>query len=266
MSLVNTFFKKLYFFTPFFTLFRVCRDIVMLLWYNVDRQQLEQAVKENDRVSYDLCIFDLDGTLTDPGLGITKAYRYALASFGIHEELDDLTRFIGPPLRSVFNDVYGFSDSDTEKAVAMFREYYSTEGLFENIIYPGIPELLQYLVDNEKILAVATNKVRPYTTQILKHFKLESYFIFVSADEMDGSLTRNGKRDIIQAVLEAIDPERKLSAAIIGDRKNDVHGARETGIHSIGVTWGYGSREELLDAGATHLADTPDELRRLLVG
>jgi len=217
-------------------------------------------------MSYDLCIFDLDGTLTDPGLGITKSYRHALAPFGIHEELDDLTRFIGPPLRDVFRDVYGFSDSDTEKAVALYREYYSTNGLLENIVYPGIPELLQYLVDNQKTLAVATNKVRLYTVEILKHFELERYFTFVSADEMDGSLTRNGKRDIIQTVLETIDPERSLSAAMIGDRKIDVHGACETGIHSIGVTWGYGSRQELLDAGATHLADTPDELRRLLVG
>ena len=217
-------------------------------------------------MSYDLCIFDLDGTLTDPGLGITKSYRYALASFGIHEEPDDLTRFIGPPLRDIFRDVYGFSDSDTEKAVAIYREYYSTDGLLENTVYPGIPELLQYLLDNEKTLAVATNKVRLYTIEILKHFELERCFTFVSADEMDGSLTKNGKRDIILAVLETIDPERNLSAVLIGDRKLDVHGAREAGIHSIGVTWGYGSRKELLDTGATHLADTPDELRRLLVG
>jgi len=218
------------------------------------------------KVSYDLCIFDLDGTLTDPGLGITKAYRHALASFGIHEELDDLTRFIGPPLRDAFRGVYAISDSDTEKAVAIFREYYSTKGLLENIVYPGIPELLQHLVNNGKTLAVATNKAGLYAIEILKHFELESYFKFVSADEMDGSLSRNGKRYIIQTVLETIDPERKLSAVMIGDRKLDVHGAHETGIHCIGVTWGYGSRKELLDAGATHLADTPDELQRLLIG
>ena len=217
-------------------------------------------------MSYDLCIFDLDGTLTDPGLGITKSYRHALAPFGIHEELDELTRFIGPPLRDVFRDIYGFSDTDTEKAVALYREYYSTDGLLENTVYPGIPELLQYLLDNKKTLAVATNKVRPYTIEILKHFQLERYFTFISGDEMDGSLTKNGKRDIIQAVFDAIDPERNMSAAMIGDRKNDVHGAWETGIHCIGVTWGYGSHEELLDAGATHLAGTPEELRRLLVG
>jgi len=223
-------------------------------------------VKESDQVSYDLCIFDLDGTLTDPGLGIAKSYMHTLPQFDIHEELDDLARFIGPPLRSVFKDVYGFSDSDTEKAVAMYREYYSTKGLLENIIYPGIPELLQYLLDNEKTLAVATNKAGLYTIEILQHFKLERYFTFVSADELDGSLTRNGKRDIIQTVLDTLDPERKMPAAMIGDRKLDIHGAREVGIHSIGVMWGYGSREELSDAGATHIANTPDELRRLLVG
>ena len=217
-------------------------------------------------MSYDLCIFDLDGTLTDPGLGITKSYRHTLPQFGIHEELDDLTRFIGPPLRSVFKDVYGFSDSDTEKAVTMYREYYSTKGLLENTVYPGIPELLQYLVDHEKTLAVATNKAGLYTIEILKHFKLERYFTFVSADELDGSLSRNGKRGIIQAVLDNTDPERKMYAAMIGDRKLDIHGALEVGIHSIGVTWGYGSRRELLDAGATHIANTPDELQRLLAG
>ena len=215
-------------------------------------------------MSYDLCIFDLDGTLTDPKLGITKAYQHALASFGIHEEPDDLDRFIGPPLREIFREAYHFSGSDTEKAVTKFREYFAATGLLENSVYPGIPELLQNLIDSGRKLAIATSKVKLYTIEILKHFELDRYFTFISADEMDGSLTRNGKRDIIKLVLDTLNPELALTAVMIGDRKHDILGARELGVYSIGVTWGYGSRRELEDAGAAYIADAPDELQRLL--
>jgi phosphoglycolate phosphatase len=216
-------------------------------------------------MSYDLCVFDLDGTLTDPKLGIINAYQFALAAFGIQEEPCNMDSFIGPPLREIFSITYGFSGPDTEKAVAKFREYYSESGKFENSVYPGIPELLRHLKDNGKTLAVATNKVIPYTIDILRHFDLERFFAFVSGDEMDGSLTKNGKRDIIQVVLDTLNPELKLTSVMIGDRKHDMRGAWELGIFSIGVTWGYGSRTELEEARATHIVDTPKELQGLLM-
>jgi len=213
---------------------------------------------------YDLCIFDLDGTLTDPKLGITRSYQYALAGFGIHEDLESLERFIGPPLRDNFKEYYGFSDSDTEKAVALFRQYFAETGLYENIVYPDICAALQKLKDNGKILAVATNKYKYFAEKVLEHFLLDKFFDFVSGDEKDGSLTINGKRDIVRITLGALDPEREKSAVMIGDRKHDILGARENGIDSIGVTWGYGLRAELEEAGATQIAESVEQLYQML--
>ena len=216
-------------------------------------------------MSYDLCLFDLDGTLTDPKPGITKSFQYTLSHFGISEELDRLTRFIGPPLREIFSGVYGFSDVKTEKAVAKYRKYFVKTGLYENTVYPSVPEVLRCLEEAGKTLAVATNKVTAYTEKILEHFDLRKYFAFVSGDEMDGSLTKNGKRDIIEAALATLDPERVKSAVMIGDRRHDIIGAREAGIDSIGVTWGYGSRDELEAENATRIADSLDELKAMLI-
>ena len=209
---------------------------------------------------YDLCIFDLDGTLSDPQLGITRSYQHALAAFGIHEEAKDLARFIGPPLRDNFKDYYGLSESDTEKAVSIFREYFTDKGLIENTLYPEIPETLQKLKDLGKTLAVATTKVKSFTDIIIDYFDLGKYFTFVAGDDMDGSLTKNGKRDIIRIVLDTLDPKREMKAVMIGDRLYDIIGARENGIDSIGVLWGFGSRTELEEAGATKIITSIGEL------
>ena len=214
---------------------------------------------------YNLCFFDLDGTLTDPKVGITKSFQYALASFGIHEKLENLKQFIGPPLRESFRNSYGFSDSDTERAVVKYREYFSETGLYENTVYPDIPEFLQELKNSGRILAVVTSKVTVYAKSILKHFSLDKYFSYVSGDEMDGSLTKNGKRDLIYITLDVLDRERKMPVVMVGDREHDIHGALEAGIDSIGITWGYGSFDELKSAGATQIVDTVEELQRLIV-
>ena len=216
-------------------------------------------------MKYNFCIFDLDGTLTDPQLGITKSYQYALAAYGIHEELDKLTKFIGPPLRDVFVEHYGFSIDDVENVVAKFREYFAETGLLENEVYSRIDEVLTKLNDNEIVMAVATSKVGLYAERILKHFALDEYFAFVSGDEMDGSLTKNGKGEIIRIALDAVDPDKKRSPVMIGDRMHDIQGAKDAGIDSIGVTWGYGSREELATAGATWIVDTMEQLCDLLL-
>ena len=215
---------------------------------------------------YSVCLFDLDGTLTEPKIGITKSFQYALAAFGIHEELENLTKYIGPPLRDVFMNSYGFSASDAESVVSKYREYFSVFGLLENTVYTGIPELLEQLKDAGAVMAVATSKVIPYAIRILELFQLDGYFSFVSGDEMDGSLTKNGKGEIIRIALDALDPARKLPSVIIGDRKHDITGGREAGIDSIGVTWGYGSVGELKDAGATRIAETTNDLFRIIAG
>ena len=215
---------------------------------------------------FDFVLFDLDGTLTDPVLGITKAYQYALSAYGIHEELDGLAKYIGPPLREVFRLSYGFPESAVEEVVAKFREYFSETGLLENSVYPGIPELLQELQSAGRTLAVATSKAKLYTDRILEHFGLDGYFAFVSGDAMDGSLSRNGKRDIVRMALDALDPERGMRAVLVGDRKHDAAGAADNGIACIGVTWGYGSRDELTGAGCSMIAGSTGELRNMLLG
>ncbi|NLZ56186.1 MAG: HAD hydrolase-like protein [Clostridiaceae bacterium] len=215
---------------------------------------------------YNLCLFDLDGTLTDPKLGLTRSFQYALSAFGIHEELERLIKFIGPPLRKSFKGDYGFSDEDTEKAVAKHREYFSVTGLYENAIIPGISEILKKLKNNGCILAVVTNKPAYYANKILKHFNLDGYFTLVCGDDMDGNLTINGKCDLINTARDKLDPERNLSVVMIGDRQDDVIGALNAEIDSVGVLWGYGTVEELEAANATKIVYTVNELYLWLIG
>jgi len=216
-------------------------------------------------MAYELCIFDLDGTLTDPKVGITKSFQHALSVFEIQENANSLEKLIGPPLRDSFKNYYGFSETDTEKAVIKFREYFTETGLFENTVYPGIEKTLQELISHEKILAVATSKVTVYANKILEHFNLNKYFSFVFGDEMDGRRTKNGKRDIIKSVIKTLDPESKMTSVMIGDRKHDIIGAKENEIDSIGVTWGYGSRDELELEKTTWIVDSTVALCDLIL-
>ena len=211
---------------------------------------------------YDYFLFDLDGTLTDPGLGITNSVAYALGKYGITvEDRRELYPFIGPPLRQSFSEFYGFDEEKTKEAVAFYREYFSEKGLFENEVYEGIPEVLSQLKQAGKKLLVATSKPEEFTNRILEHFGLAEYFDFVAGATMDE--TRNEKADIIAYALEQIADADKSKIVMVGDRKFDILGARENGIDSIGVLYGYGSRTELEEAQATHIVEKPEDLLRL---
>jgi len=216
-------------------------------------------------MSYDICLFDLDGTLTDPKEGITKSVQFALSSFGIGEDLSNLTKFIGPPLRESFHNFYGLDGEEGEKAVAKYREYFTRFGIFENSVYPDIPKLLADLKKRDKTLALATSKPTLYACQILEHFRLDRYFSYISGDEMDGSRTKNGKKEIIQSALTNIYVKNNMSIVMIGDRKHDVLGAKDALIDGIGITWGYGSKEELSLAGAVKIADTASQLYDMII-
>ena len=214
-------------------------------------------------MGYDICLFDLDGTLTDPKIGITKSVQYALTAFGFDvPSLDDLTKFIGPPLRDSFRCYYGLSELDTENAVALYREYFSDKGIFENIVYQGVPEMLQYLINQGKTIALATSKPTVYAKRILEYFGLNCYFNLVAGCELDG--TRSCKSEVISYVLDMLNPQREKSVVMIGDREHDIIGANETGIDSIGVTYGYGTREELETAGAIGIVNEVSELLKIL--
>ena len=205
---------------------------------------------------YQNILFDLDGTLTDPGMGITNSVMYALKKFKIDvEDRTSLYRFIGPPLKGSFEEFYGFSEEQSELAVQYYREYFKKQGMLENEVYDGIPELLKQLREKNKTLIVATSKPEPFTLEILRHFQLLDYFNFVAGATLDD--TRNKKSDIIRYALESCHITDKSTAVMIGDRKHDIIGAKENGLDSIGVLFGYGDYEELKAAGATYIAETP---------
>lgn len=213
---------------------------------------------------YQTILFDLDGTLTDPGEGITNSVAYALEKFDIkNEDRTSLYKFIGPPLKDSFMEFYGFSEEDALKAIAYYRERFREKGMFENMVYDGIVELLSKLKHAGKKLIVATSKPEEFTLTILKHFDLLQYFDFVAGATMDGS--RSEKEEIIHYALEHCQIENLDETVMVGDRKFDILGAKTNGIDSIGVLFGYGSLEELEIAGATYIADSPEELGKLII-
>ena len=207
-------------------------------------------------------LFDLDGTLTDPFEGITRSVQYSLRRFGIEvEDRHALACFIGPPLNESYINYYGFSLEDSYRAVDIYREYFADRGLFENEVYPGIPEMLGELKRQGKTLAVATSKPTVYAKRILGKFDLAKYFDLCDGSELDG--TRVHKDEVIAHALEALgcDP---ASAVMVGDRSHDVIGAIKNSLPCIGVTYGYGTEEELAEAGAFRTVDTVDELKESL--
>lgn len=214
-------------------------------------------------MSYSLCLFDLDGTLTNPKEGITKSVQYALARFGIEvENLDTLVDFIGPPLRESFQKFYGFSPEQAEQAIAAYREYYTRQGIFENELYEGCDRLLGTLARRGVRMAMATSKPAVFAEKIAVHYNIRQYFDFIAGSELDG--TRDRKSEVILHALHNVDPTQSLRRVMIGDRKHDVQGAKQTDTDCIGVTWGYGSRQELETAGALYTVDTINQLLDLL--
>jgi len=212
---------------------------------------------------YTTILFDLDGTLTDPKVGITKSIAYALKSFGIEvKDLDSLCDFIGPPLRVSFKKYFGFSDQDCIRAIEKYREYFRETGLYENTVYPGIDNLLKNLKGKNKKLFVATSKPTIFAIRILEHFNLLRYFDYVAGSELDGS--RESKSDVIRFVLQQNGQTNLTDVVMVGDREHDVIGAKENNIDIIGVLYGYGGREELEKSGATYIAGTVEELSELL--
>jgi phosphoglycolate phosphatase len=204
-------------------------------------------------------LFDLDGTLTNPFTGITKCIGYALNMLGRESPpRESLHWCIGPPLKDSFAKLLtSADDAITEKAVAFYRERFSTVGLFENEVYDGIPEALGSLQTKGHTLYVATSKPALYAERIIAHFDLQRYFKCVYGSELDG--TRSDKTGLISHILkrELIAPSE---TSMIGDRVHDIVGAIENGIYGFGVLWGYGTKDELENSGARAFFKTPQEL------
>lgn len=216
---------------------------------------------------YKIVLFDLDGTLTDSSEGICKSLQYALGKIGRPvPELKELECFIGPPLKTSFRMYQGIEGEEAERAITFYRERYATVGKYENLPYAGIADLLKTLKDAGFSLAVATGKPELYAGDILKHFGMYDYFTQVVGGDMEG------KRDCKEAVIREVfrrmgisDEDAKEQAIMIGDRHFDVDGANAVGIDCIGVTFGFGNRAELEEAGATYVVETVEELQKLLL-
>ena len=188
--------------------------------------------------NYDVVLFDLDGTLTDPAIGITNSVMHALKKYGITvDDRRELYKFIGPPLHESFEKFYGFSREEALQAVEYYREYYRDKGIYENIVYDGVEMLLKNLCNSGKKIILATSKPEIFAREILRYFNLEKYFYYAAGANLDGSRT-----------------------VMIGDREHDIIGANKNGLDSIGVLFGFGNREELENAGATYIAETVEEL------
>lgn len=212
---------------------------------------------------YDVILFDLDGTLTDPGTGITNSVMHALKKYGIEvEDRAQLYKFIGPPLHESFEKYYGFSREEAMQAVEYYREYYKVKGIYENLLYDGIENLLKKLFENGKKIILATSKPEVFAKEILRHFGIEKYFYYVAGSNLDGSRTL--KAEVIGYALESAEITDKSGAVMVGDREHDIIGAKKIGLDSAGVLFGYGSREELEAAGADFIAESVSDIEKFI--
>lgn len=205
--------------------------------------------------------FDLDGTLCDPRDGIVRCLQYALRELG-HTQLpdDQLVRYIGPPLYDSFAALLDSNDAElVKRAVELYRERFASKGMFENKLYAGIPDALRKLNTQHFQLHVVTSKPTAFARQIIGHFGLERFFHNIHGSELDG--TSADKRQLIAHVLEQ-EQIHPPEAVMVGDREHDIRGAIANGVRPVGVLWGYGSREELTQAGASLLCDTPESLTK----
>jgi phosphoglycolate phosphatase len=212
---------------------------------------------------YHAVLFDLDGTLTDPRVGITRCVQLALSRSGIEvADPDALTPYIGPPLLESFDRIHGLDRERGLLAIGHYRERFAEVGWRENELYPGIPELLADLHAAGTILIIATSKPTVFAEQIVTHFGLAPYIDLIAGSNLDN--TRVAKAEVIAHVLAERPGIADRKLVMVGDREHDIIGARHHGLDAIGVAYGYGGVAELQSAGASAIAQTVEELGTLL--
>ena len=204
-------------------------------------------------MAYKNILFDLDGTLTDPFLGITNSVKYSLKKLNMVDyDENKLKLFIGPPLEKSFTELFNLDKNESKIAVNYYREYFSERGMYENVLYENIDNLLKNIKNKNKICILATSKLEKFAAEILKHFEIESYFDKIVGSNLDGTLSE--KEDIIKHIIEK-ENLNKSETIMIGDRKYDIIGANKNNIHSIAVLYGYGTKEELEESKPTYLCE-----------
>ena len=209
-------------------------------------------------------LFDLDGTITDSGSGIINSVKYALKKAGrkIPPE-DELRKFIGPPLQEQFMKCCGIEEKEAAEMVALYREYYQEEGIFDNRVYDGVMEMLKTLKEAGLKIVMATSKPEKFAKMIAEHFGFAKYFDLIGGACMDGARTK--KQEVIQYVLEQCKEKDREKIRMVVYRCYYIEGANREGTRAIGVLYGYGSKEELEEAGADGLAETPEEVVRMIL-
>lgn len=211
----------------------------------------------------DTILFDLDGTLTDPKEGIVNSILYALEKLGLHENfIDELDNFIGPPLRESFLKRYNLSNELADNAMLYYREYFSIKGIYENRIYPGVKDMLETLSSHNFHLFVATSKPTIYAIEVLRHFNIDTYFKEIIGSNLDNTLT--DKKEIISYMVSTYGLQASNSI-MIGDRKYDIIGAKNNSLKTIGVTYGYGSIDELLEFHPDFIVNNCKGIEELLI-
>ena len=213
----------------------------------------------------DIVLIDLDGTISDSSSGMLTGFRKVFDRFDMEQPSDEsIRRHFGPPLAVTWREVYGMTDEQIVVGLEVYREYYHDVGMFENNLYDGVPELIKDLHDEGVTLSTATSKPEFSASRIIEHFGLREYFTFIGAADLAG--TRDDKSAVIAHTLENLQASSQThSIVMMGDRRHDVEGAREHGIDTIGVLWGYGTAEELSTAGAIALAERPRDAGDLLL-
>lgn len=217
---------------------------------------------EYSSLDYDIILFDLDGTVTDSAEGITRCVQYSAEAMGLPvPDLEELNIFVGPPLKEMFMEYFGLDAKKGEEAVKHYRKRYEEKGMYENSVYNGMLEVLKALKQAGKTVALATSKPEVFAKGILDHFGLTKYFDYIGGSTLNGE--RNTKAKVINYVLEGLGVENKERAVMIGDRKYDILGAKEAGISSVGVLYGYGSFEELALSHPNHMCEKARDLLEL---
>lgn len=207
-------------------------------------------------------LFDLDGTLTDPYMGITNGVIYALENMGLEvPPRESLKSFIGPPLYDEFRRKFGMSDEEAKEAVRLYRVYYPEKGLYENRLIDGVEELLKALKAQGKQICLATSKPEPFAKKILEYFGIDKYFDFVGAATLDGSI--GTKTEVLRHVLEKTGADIK-ECVLVGDRMHDIIGAHEVGMKCIAVLVGFGDRAEFSEYGADYVCEKLSDVLKLV--
>ncbi|MDO4318437.1 MAG: HAD hydrolase-like protein [Lachnospiraceae bacterium] len=205
---------------------------------------------------------DLDGTISDSSEGITNCIAEALETMGVRvEDKNTLKKYIGPPLSVSFRDY--FEGEDIERAIGLYRARYRESGWKENRMYPGIPEALAALRKGGKQIVMATSKPEEFARRIAEYFGIASYFTAICGASLDQRI--NTKAEVIAYAMKTLGLSDPKEIVMVGDRYHDVEGAAEFGIAALGVTYGFGTAEELLQAGAFAVADSPEEMSRSLL-